>query len=75
LTELISCRVCGTLALPHQIDGRCHACGKLTCQNCYRICEGCTRIFCMNHIETKIVMRQQRPFLHKLCERCARLWL
>ena len=75
MTELVSCRVCGSMVMTSQIDGRCHTCGKLTCQNCYRICEGCTRIFCMNHIETKIVMRQQKPFLHRLCQGCSKVWL
>jgi hypothetical protein len=26
-------------------------------------------------VQTKIVMMQQKPFLHKLCERCSGLWL
>lgn len=69
------CKICGTLALTYQIDGKCHVCGKLTCVNCKRVCDRCTRIFCTNHIETKIVMRQQQPFLHKLCDRCTKVWV
>lgn len=74
LTELVVCKVCGTLALSHQIDGKCHTCGKPTCENCKRVCDRCTKIFCITHIETKVVMRQQKPFLHRLCDICSKVW-
>jgi hypothetical protein len=28
----------------------------------------------MNHIESKVVMRQQKPKLHKLCKHCMEAW-
>jgi hypothetical protein len=28
----------------------------------------------MLHLESKIVMRQQQPHIHKLCQFCGRVW-
>lgn len=74
MDDLWQCKVCDSLVTRDQIDGRCNTCGQLTCSNCKRVCDGCTRIFCMNHVAVKTVMRQQKPFLHTLCGGCAKWW-
>lgn len=74
MDDLWECKVCDSLVRRDQIDGRCNTCGKLTCINCKRVCDGCTRTFCMNDIAVKTVMRQQKAFLHKLCEGCSTKW-
>jgi hypothetical protein len=28
----------------------------------------------MLHLESKIVMRQQQPYVHRLCQFCWRVW-
>jgi hypothetical protein len=37
MTEIeFPCTVCGTPAKADRIDGKCDACGRITCQVCYR---------------------------------------
>lgn len=74
MNELWQCRICKSLVTREQIDGQCRICKNNTCFNCKRICDSCQKIVCMLHLESKIVMRQQQPFLHKLCLVCKEVW-
>lgn len=74
MDDLWQCKVCASLVTRDRIDGRCNTCGQMTCSNCKRVCDGCTKIFCMKDITVKTVMRQQQPHLHKLCCICREMW-
>lgn len=74
MNELWQCGVCKSIITRDQIDGQCKTCKNPTCNHCKRTCDRCQEICCMLHMEAKIVMRQQQPFLHKLCWVCKEVW-
>lgn len=74
MNELWQCKICRSIVPRNQIDGLCEVCRNNVCANCRRICDRCQKIFCMFHVESKIVMRQQKPFIHKLCKTCSEVW-
>lgn len=74
MSELVRCLTCISLINRGETDGKCRTCDAVTCIHCKRVCERCDEIFCMFHVETKVVMRQQKPFLHKLCKICREVW-
>ena len=74
MNELRQCRICKSLVRTEQINGFCKTCNKNTCVNCKRACDRCQEVCCMFHIESKIIMRQQKPFIHKLCRTCSEVW-
>ncbi len=74
MNGLIQCGICRSIVTKDRIDGFCKSCKRPTCTNCARVCDRCQEICCMYHMETKIVMRQQKPNLHKLCLNCREVW-
>ena len=74
MSELWQCRICRSVVPRDQINGRCKTCGKNTCNHCKRVCDRCHEIVCMFHIESKVVMRQQQPYVHELCAVCREVW-
>ena len=50
--------------------GPCRVCKRRTCTYCYRVCDKCLRIVCMEDIETKEVWVQGTMTRMKLCEGC-----
>lgn len=75
MNELWQCNICKSLIPRDQIDGQCRICKEKTCNHCKRVCDKCQQIVCMLHLESKIVMRQQQPYVHKLCQFCGRVWV
>jgi len=74
VNQFVKCRTCRSTVSQENTNGLCKTCSKSTCKNCYRICDRCYEIFCMYHVETKIILRQQKSFFHKLCEICSEVW-
>lgn len=72
--SLAECTVCESIIKKNQIDGKCGDCGRRVCVNCKRVCDRCQMIFCMFDIDVKIVMRQQQPYTHALCQLCQQIW-
>lgn len=74
MQELWQCRICNSVVTNDQLDGQCRVCGNITCNHCKRTCDRCQQIVCMFHVEARIVMRQQQPYVHKLCTYCREVW-
>lgn len=74
MNELWQCRICRSLVTWDQIDGACKTCKNRTCIHCKRVCDRCQEICCMMHVEAKIVMRNQQPYVHRLCWICKGVW-
>lgn len=74
MQEFWNCTVCGSMITGNMVDGECRVCGLRTCSYCTRRCDRCQQIFCMLHVESKVVMRQQMPFIHRLCSFCRKIW-
>ena len=74
MNDLWQCSVCKSIITRDQINGQCKTCKNPTCNHCKRVCDRCHEIACMFHIESKVVMRQQQPYVHELCAVCKEVW-
>lgn len=70
MTELLRCEICGATTERGRLFGDCGICGRPTCAQCCRVCDGCSRIFCMIDLSVKDVWTQGVVRRMKLCERC-----
>ena len=68
--ELWRCQVCKSFVRRDRMLGPCRVCKRRTCTYCYRVCDKCLRIVCMEDIETKEVWVQGTMTRMKLCEGC-----
>lgn len=74
ISKLWECETCKSIISREKINGVCCDCGKRTCIHCKRVCERCQRIFCMYHVETREVWRNDKMTRIMLCDRCNKVW-